>query len=336
MKRIGIITSIGTSLRVVANDLVYAAIKHGNSASVQIGHDRFSSVLRKYDKIIIFIPFDPHYVISYVSLYDSIKKVGKPVIFYTTIEGVPDIGKYGYWVPNAVEVIANSRFTARCLSEINIKVLDVVPHGINFELFSYYRAIKKTTPKKYVVFGTIGFCHFRKGFDKLEEVVMFAEHNLPNAKFYILSSDNLKDKFSRYSNVIFDDRFSYLSRDDLIKLMTRFDFYLCTSKAEGFGLPILEAQALGIPCIHPDYDPLNEFSHSDNFRVPVKGVFRIRADEAIHYEVHEYSSEDMFKKVKEAYNLFTYHRDKYREISNRLVEHAKNYDAFYTYHSLVT
>lgn len=336
MIRIGVLTSIGISLKVVANDIVYSAKYHKNDATVLIGMDRFSKIIRLFDRIIIFIPFDPHYVISWVSLYDSIKKTGKDVFFYTTIEGIPDMYKSKEWVPEVVEVIANSNFTAQCLNEIGVNVSKIIPHGINLEQFNYYRATKKRVNKKYVVFGTIGFSHFRKGFDKLEEVVKIAHSSLPNAKFYILSDDNSYDRFKDYPNVIYDNRFSQLSRDELIKTMTKFDFYLCTSKAEGFGLPILEAQALGIPCIHPDYNPLNEISHPDNFRVKVTNILDVRRDEAIIYKIHEYSSDDMFNKIVKAYKLFTSARAKYNELSKKLVEHASKYDARYTYSPLVT
>jgi len=50
-------------------------------------------------------------------------------------------------------------------------------------------------------------------------------------------------------------------------LYNQFDIYVSASSGEGFGLPILESAAVGVPQIHPDFAPFNEFlGYDDNKR----------------------------------------------------------------------
>jgi len=46
-------------------------------------------------------------------------------------------------------------------------------------------------------------------------------------------------------------------------LYNQFDIYVSASSGEGFGLPILESAAVGVPQIHPDFAPFNEFLGHD-------------------------------------------------------------------------
>uniref|UniRef100_A0A7J3JR00 Glycosyltransferase n=1 Tax=Ignisphaera aggregans TaxID=334771 RepID=A0A7J3JR00_9CREN len=336
MSKITVMTSKGISLQVVAGDIVRSAIKHGHNAKLQIGMTQVTTIAKQSDRIIIFMPFDLHYVLSWISLYHTLKNAGKDAIFYTTVEGVPDPMLLEIWVPNVVKPIANSEATASFLKEAGIDVAGIVKHGVDMELFDQIRGSRKPNIKKNVVFGTVAFSHPRKGFDELEKIVQMALNRLPEARFHIISDHIAYERFMGYPNVIIDPVFSQLQRHELIERMKSFDFYLCTSKAEGFGLPVLESQALGIPVIHADYKPLSEISHKLNLKVPVKYTQDIRLDEAIIYRFHMYDVKDMFERVVEACDLYLNRHDEYLEMSNELVEHARKFDIVHMYEPLVT
>lgn len=335
MKKITILTSKGTSLKVVADDIAYSALKHGITASVQIGMMLPVAVARNSDRIIIFIPFDPNYVLSWISLYHTFKKAGKDVVFYTTVEGIPDPSALKPWVPKVVEPIANSEAVASWLSEVGIKVAGIVRHGVNMEMADRVRKPKTEANKKRIVFGTVAFSHPRKGFDELEKIIQKALDRLPEATFHVISQQEVCERLSKYPNVIADPMFSQLERMSLLKRMASFDFYLCTSKAEGFCLPILEAQALGVPVIHADYKPLSEISHPGNLKVEVEYVHDVKLAEAVIYRFHEYSADEMFERVAEACDLYRNRHDEYMELSEKLVEHARKFDAIRMYEPLV-
>ncbi len=72
---------------------------------------------------------------------------------------------------------------------------------------------------------------------------------------------NIKNKVTfSYGNI----RSSGWSERSLNNLFNLFDTYVSASSGEGFGLPILETAALGIPQIHPYFQPFIEFMGSDN------------------------------------------------------------------------
>lgn len=335
-KRIAILTGKGISLKVVSEDIAYSALKNGNVATVNTYMCPPLYLARNFDKIIIFIPFDLNYVLSWVSLYHTLNKVNKDVLFYTTVEGIPAHELIKEWLPSVVQPIANSEATASFLKEVGIKVAGIVKHGINIDLFKQVRKHITKVKKDSVVFGTVAFSHPRKGFDELEQIIKMASQSLPKATFHIISDNVIYERFLQYPNVIVEPLFSQLKRTDILKKIGSFDFYICTSKAEGFCLPVLESQALGIPVIHADYKPLSEISFKDNFMVKVNNVVDCRFEEAIIYRFHMYDVNEMFDKVVEAYNMYVDDYDKYLSLSEKLIKYANNFNAVKMYKPLVS
>lgn len=335
MKNIAVLTSKGISLRTVSEDIAKSAIKNNMNATLKIGMDKISELLSRFDKIIIFIPFDPHYVLSWISLYTSLKSYDKDVAFYTTIEGTPDPELMRPWIPSTVSPIANSRATAKHLQSAGLTVSDIVYHGVDVEMFDMVRNSNVKVDKDYVVFGIVAFSHRRKGFDSLEKIIQMALGKLPQARFHIISDDIALERFSKYSNVFVENTFSLLPRIEILQRMANFDFYISTSYAEGFCLPILESQALGKPCIHADYEPLSEISHQDNLKVPVKRTENIRLEEGVIYKFHYYDEKEMFERVIEACDMYLNNKEKYEDLSQKLIEHARKFDIVHMYKPLV-
>jgi glycosyltransferase involved in cell wall biosynthesis len=65
-------------------------------------------------------------------------------------------------------------------------------------------------------------------------------------------------------NVLFPPQYQYImgmiGTDRLSYLYNSADVLLCTSRGEGFGLPLIEAQACGVPVIAPDFDATAELA----------------------------------------------------------------------------
>lgn len=62
-----------------------------------------------------------------------------------------------------------------------------------------------------------------------------------------------------------------LDRDGLVRLMQRCHAFVLPTRAEGWGLPVLEAMACGLPAIVTDYSGLREFANERNaYLIPVE------------------------------------------------------------------
>ena len=338
MQRIGVLTVQGVSLKVVSEDIANTARKLGYSSDVIVGYARLTELFRNFDKFIMFLPFDTHYMLAWLSAYHTMRRIGVPVKFYTTIEGYPDKNLIPNWLPSLIKPIANSKFTANCLNSVGIQVEKIVYHGVNMEymdtIYKNHRPEDKLK-KDYVLFGSIGFGHPRKGWDKFEEIVKKCIDKLPQAKFLVITGSEIIDRLSQYPNVIEMIPFGSLDRDKLLEKIASIDFYLCPSLAEGFGLPILESQSLGVPCIHADYEPLSEISCPENLKVRVTKTYEFRFMEAVNYIMHEYSVNEMIERMSEACDMLLNNGEKYLDLSAKVREHARNFDCIKVYKELV-
>jgi len=332
--RLAIITAKGTSLMVVAEDIKYVAERNNIDAEIIKRLVPITYVGRNFDRAVMFVPFDPHYVLSYVAYYHSLRRYHFPVKFYTTIEGIPDRYLVPDWMARVLRPIANSRFTESCLRAAGLDVADVIPHGLNLELFASINS-QKDFDRDYVLFGTIGFNHPRKGLRFLKEIVEACERKAPQARFIVVSTPDGNEMFRDHPNVIATYPFGELPRKEVLGLIASLDFYLLTSMAEGFGLPVLEAQALGTPCIHASYDPINEISHKDNLRARVVRVERQKFSEGLYNLMHYYDVDEMIELVSYACDLKLNRRDEYLDLSRKVMEFAWQFDALKFYKPLV-
>jgi len=335
----GVVTSYPTSLKVVGADIVSVIRKMGHEADLHVGRISPVDAIKKFEKSIIFMPFIPLSVATWIVLYSDYKKFGIPTAMYTTIEGVPK----KQFVPRVAyergEFVANSKYTKEMLEKVDLNVVDIVYHGINLDdvakSVDRKKSIKRQLGAK-VLFGTVATTQPRKGLDKLAMIAKALQDKLPDAKFYVLTQPEGAVHFSGLKNVFLDTRYGELKREEVLRLFSNFDFYLCTSHAEGFCLPVLEAQAFGTPVICARYPPLDEVTH------PTANLFvnptNMKYEDFLHgilYTMYYYDVDEMAKAVEEAYLIYENDRKKYNNMKRTVRNFARKFDIMRVYPKLV-
>jgi len=340
MLRIGIVTTGATSLKVVGETLVYAFKKLNFDAKLYPKQLHWFDALKLFDRAIIVVPFDPIYLPSWLILQRDYNNYQLYSVTYVTVEGKPKRWLVRDWVRRDGKFVANSNYTASMLQEIGIKPLATIPHALNFEEIDAINVNKKEFKEKYqaeCIFGTVAFGIERKGLDRLASAIKNLKEKLPNAKFYILTSPQGTHYFEGLKNVIVSHQFGKLSREEVLSLIASFDFYICSSLAEGFCLPVLEAQALSVPCVFPDYSPLNEITaKKGNIPFPYVKHEYMDMGYGMLYEIHDYKVEDMMKAIEKAYEIFTKDPKTYKRMQREVRLFSKKFDAVKVYRDFLT
>jgi len=330
MVKFGIVSSYATSLKVVAEDVAYALNNAGHEAVVYTWQIPSFEARKLFEKGIVIIPFDPIYMNSWVLLQRDYIKAGIPSVTYTTVEGKPKEKLIDSWVKRDGVFVANSEYTKKMVEAVGARVIKVIPHGVNLEMARKARKKRKEIKDEVgaeVLFGTIANSQPRKGLDKLAQVASMVKDELKGAFFYVLTAPTAAPQFKGLENVVVDTKFGKLTRLQLFELINNFDFYLCTSHAEGFCLPVLEAEAMGKPVIFPEYAPLTEITHpSANFPVTVTDMTYADLGFGMMFTMHWYDVEEMAEQVRRAYEVYTCNVEEYKNRSKQVRQFAKKFD----------
>lgn len=200
-------------------------------------------------------------------------------------EAVTNIGYisiYGKPVPYEWKKVVKNLDLAVCYSEFGKIVLkefmpfssvDMIHLGVDTDVYrplgNRDRLKKKNNFDGKFVIGCIARNQLRKRLDKLLEGFHLFLKKRKNAVLYLKTEAvtdhgyNLPDLIDYHGisgQVILDESkaINGYSEKKLVELLNSFDVYVQTSGAEGFGLPILEAMACGVPVIAPDYSSCSE------------------------------------------------------------------------------
>jgi len=335
MTTYGIISPHKTSLFVVATDLTKALNKLGQPAKHFKRQIFWFDAIKEFDKAIMVMTFDPLYVGTWLLQLKDFQKHGIASQCYATVEGMPKEHLIREWEREDIIYVANSNFTRKMLEAVGLQIIKVIPHGLNYEDIEYAKTMRKDLHQKLkarFVVGTVQSGHPRKGLEYLARVAQITREKNPDIKFYVLTEPKGARWFEGLDNVFVDNRFMKLPRVEVLSLIGSFDVYLQTSLCEGFGLPLLEAQAQGVPCIYPEYEPLTEITPKTlNFPVPVISTEMKDFGDGIWYLCHYYDTEEMSRTILYTFDIYRKSRGNFNGLKEKLKDHAKQYEMTNTY-----
>jgi glycosyltransferase involved in cell wall biosynthesis len=249
------------------------------------------------DSAIIFMPVDPQYTVPYILLARDLKRGGAKGIYYGVVEGKLDKRPMKPWMREA-DFIAVSNYVRDKLIEAGLNVIDVIHHGVDLEHIEEARRMPDVglgyirnhglDPTKHMIITTIANSHPRKGLAWYDKVVEEVSKKDEFVKFLIITEEKGLSYFKQMPNLIVTTDFGKLPRTTILSIIANSHVLAIPSFSEGFGLPALEAMALGTPIVHTALPPLMEFS--TGFVVPVEGISYLDSTEAglsgIIYEEH--------------------------------------------------
>ncbi|RSN73375.1 glycosyltransferase [Candidatus Methanodesulfokora washburnensis] len=346
--KVGIYHGRAISLELVAREISKVLQKDGHTSFLSPVQEPPFQIRSKYDSAIFIIPFAPLFASSWFLIIRELRKhSGFPAVAYVVVEGRPVSRYVKDWMRDNILYIANSEFTKQMLSYVNINCEAVIPHGISLSDFEKIaqnqdagrKLVFSKFPNRsdnFVVFGTIASSHQRKGLAEYAQVIRTVVEMDENVGFYIITEPKAVPYFAGIPNIYVNTGFGYspnaISRNELLLLLSGFDYYVQPSLAESFCLPVLEAMALGRPVIHIDYDPLSSLtSEKTSIRVPFAEQRFTDTGEGIEYLMSYYDPNDFVSAILEAVEIKRSDEKRYNKMQKEALKRAEEFDSFKLY-----
>jgi len=334
------------SLRNVSQHIAKVAKLMGIDATVYEKLVSVADLKRLGRSAIIVQQVDPVVTLSYILLLQNCIRYGIPCVFYATTEGPLDVKYVHTWMTEG-RYVAVSNYVKGKLEESDIPVEDVVHHGVDMEeirharinvhLGEKYILNAGIDPSKYVVVTTIARSLPRKGLWWLAKVAREVAKMNARIKFLVVTDEHGLEHFVGLDNVVARPDFGNLDRATNLAIIGASHIHAVPSLAEGFGLTVLEAMALGVPVVHTDLSPMREFS--TGWRVPVTDVVKFVQTRPYHsgivYEHHIYRVEDFAKTIVEVAEMVQNDDDTIKQYRQKAVEKASEMDIRNMYPRLI-
>jgi len=210
-------------------------------------------------------------------------------------------------VSKADKVVTNSDFTRNyLLSKFSINSTVITP-GIDFQVF---RKKERKLNLHHPALLYVGRIAKHKGVDLLLNAFELVLKKIPKAHLYIIGkfdnddySELVKQRAREIENIYL---LGHLPAEDVILYYKSADLFTCASIYEGFGMPFMEAQASGLPCVGFNTASIPEVVIDNQTGILVK----VKDTKAFSEAVIELISNNK----------------KREQFSKKAVEHARNYD----------
>ncbi len=345
MGRLCIFTSKAVSLSNVAKDI--AKVAEANNYIPRLFKYLIppTDIFRCCDSAIYIMTFSPVWIGAWLTNYRDVT-IGKlkgrkwiPAVFYVTIEGRPKKHLVKPWMGRNVDYVAVSKYVKNKLEEVGLPIKDVVYHGVDFEVVEEARKFVPTIRKhlekklgtKYIVSAILSG-HERKGIKQLLEAWGKVREQRKDVGLYLLTPSTQVPT----EGCVIDNKYGELSKVEVLALMGASDLTVLPSLSEGFGLPLIESNAMGTPVVHCFYPPLSEITCEHNLTFPYDEIIPYDCQEGIEYEFHVYNIKELANTILEGIDIIEKDKDRYADMRNKVMEHVKKFDIMDTYPKLLS
>lgn len=203
-------------------------------------------------------------------------------------------------IKNIDYIMYDSKTTKDGVENWNPRVKNI-KSDITYIAIDFFDNKIKTIDKNYFIY--IGNIEKRKGFDLLLEAYnLYNQHGGKN-KLYIvgkLKEKKLKEKISKLEGIKY---FGYVDKKEKNKLLNECSCFIFPSRAEGFGMPIIEAMHYNKPIIASDLkifkeligNCINYFELTNDFNETFNNLFLSMLN-------YDKCDQNRYKKVTEKYS----------------------------------
>lgn len=209
----------------------------------------------KNQKILSLLNKEPNNEIGIMFSYpDMIGELDqfKTKVIYTGVDTSGGIPNFAENCNRADFLLTPSLISKQRMIDLGVtKPIFLFPHGIEKNKFPY----KKRKKDEVFKFLYVGECSDRKGTFHLVTAFIDLFENNPNVELYLRSNDGmlfyggekLKNLISPHKNIIWNH--TNTTQDELSKLYDECHAYVYPSRADTFGMTLLEAMSSGLPII---------------------------------------------------------------------------------------
>jgi len=229
----------------------------------------------------------------------------------------------------AYTTIANSEFSKKNLEDSGFRVDGYIHHAVDLHLMERAGRSPVTFERprdRFTWFVYTANVGPRKGVDAFLEAFRIAQRKTDYSIGLraVSDLDSYLKPDDRY--ILSHARFGVLEYEQVMRLIAGGDYYLHLVKNESFGLPALEARALGKPLVALRMPPTVEFIPEPGaFWVPVSEVRRVRSYGVMDILSHEYDVAQAADMIVQAHDVRWNYPSQYEDMRSRLLEGIEEY-----------
>ncbi len=239
-------------------------------------------------------------------------------------------------------VIPFTKWSKESMEKVGIKTMDFVPHGVDLDILKPLDKMEcrkkwniKESDMDAFIIGIVAGNYDKEGRKRwekqLESIKIFRDKN-PDCKLRVYIHSDINNyvhgfdlngmlRFFGLDDITYvSDPYYFITQlpfDKMPEIYSMFDVCMMCTSREGFGMPVIESQACGTPCITTDFAAAPELTHPDlRVKVQAKIFTPILSWTAIP------DAEDAASKIEMLYK----NPDKREYYSKWSLENAKQYD----------
>lgn len=199
-------------------------------------------------------------------------------VYYGVTEGPPILSPFNYDAMRKMTVVVPSEYVRWEFENAGIRVSGVVPHGVRIDSI---RSVPRNNEWRRA-FGDKFVClyvahrNIRKGFKELVEAWRMSKAGRDPNVVLVLHTSREPNRISGEDfiipedfNIVVTGNVLKLDRYSLYGLYRSADLYIHGGLCEGFGIPIVEAMAAGVPVLSIGARPMSEINRVGDALVKV-------------------------------------------------------------------